>query len=52
MLSASILSLRPDFLVTLLYALRPSPTAIPFLSHAKRQVGALGERAKKSADMK
>jgi hypothetical protein len=48
MLSASILSLRPDFLVTLLYALCPSPTAIPFLSHAKRQVGTFGERAKKA----
>lgn len=52
MLSASILSLRPDFLVTLLYAVRFFPTAIPFLSHAKRQVGAFDGRAKKSADMK
>lgn len=52
MLSAFILSLRPVFLVTLLYAVRVFLTAIPFLFRAKRQVGTFGERAKKSADMK
>jgi hypothetical protein len=52
MLSAFIFSLRPVFLVTLLYAVRVFPTAIPFLFHAKRQVGAFWRAGKKSADMK